>query len=112
MPQATHCRKSSVSLYKEKHKRKIVEAIKKFMPRDFKVSLSPKRDKGVRPINSLKVSLNGSLLGSVIMPSLIPLMGSLMKVKVINESKIPGSPTPIKAACQPLSPKGAWVGSG
>ena len=76
------------------------------------MSLFPKRDIGVNPINSLNVSLKGSLLCSVTIPSLMPRMGSLINVKVISESKIPGSPTPINAACQPLSPKGACVGSG
>ena len=86
--------------------------MRKFIPKDFSVSVLPKRDRGVRPTNSLKVSLNGSLLGSVIMPSLIPLIGSLINVKVMIESNMPGRPTPMKAACQPFRPKGACDGSG
>ena len=80
-----------------------------FIARDFRVSLLPNKDMGVSPINSLKVSLKGSLLGSVVIPSLRPRTGSFINVKVIIDNKIPGNPTPIKAACQPLSPNGAWV---
>ena len=73
------------------------------MHKDFNVSLLPNKDKGVSPMNSLKVSLKGSLLGSVTRPSLNPLIGSLMNKNVIMDSNIPGSPTPMKAACHPLS---------
>ena len=52
------------------------------------------KDKGVNPMNSLNVSLKGSLLGSVTMPSLMPLTGSLIKVNVIKESKIPSKNHP------------------
>ena len=76
---------------------------------DFKDSFSPTREIGVNPINSLNVSLKGSLLVSVAIPSLIPLTGSFIKKKVIIDNKIPGSPTPIKAACHPFNPKGAKV---
>ena len=45
------------------------------------------------------------------MPSLPPLLGST--IPQVKKDKItPGRPTIIKAACQPLSPKGAIVGSG
>ena len=90
-------------MYKEKHNAKITEAISKFIANDFKVSLSPSNDMGVRPINSLKVSLNGYLLGSVTIPSLKPLIGSLINKKVKIDKTIPGKPTPMKAACHPLS---------
>ena len=72
----------------------------------------PRSEIGVSPINSLKVSLNGSLLGSVTIPSLKPRTGSFIKVNVIIASKIPGRPTPINAACHPLRLKGACVWSG
>ena len=65
-----------------------------FIARDFRVSLLPNKDMGVSPINSLKVSLNGSLLGSVVIPSLRPRTGSFINVKVIIDNKIPGNPTP------------------
>ena len=91
---------------------KIVEAINKLINRVFDKSFLPIKDKGVSPMNSLNVSLKGSLLGSVTIPSLIPLIGSFIKVNVIKESKIPGRPTPMKAACHPFNPKGAIVGSG
>ena len=80
-----------------------------FMPIDFNDSFSLRREMGVNPMNSLNVSLKGSLLGSVTIPSLSPLTGSFIKKKVIIDNKIPGSPTPIKAACHPFRPKGACV---
>ena len=39
----------------------------------------PINDKGVSPMNSLKVSLKGCLLGSVTIFSLNPLIGSFIK---------------------------------
>ena len=79
------------------------------MPIDFNDSFSLRREIGVNPMNSLNVSLKGSLLGSVTIPSLSPLTGSFIKKKVITDYKIPGSPSPIKAACHPFRPKGACV---
>ena len=51
------------------------------------VTLSdPINDKGVSPMNSLKVSLKGCLLGSVTIPSLNPLTGSFIKINVIKNN--------------------------
>ena len=79
------------------------------MPIDFNDSFSLRREIGVNPMNYLNVSLKGSLLGSVTIPSLSHLTGSFIKKKVITDNKIPGSPTPINAACHPFRPKGACV---
>ena len=56
MPQAVHCRKSPVRLYKVKHKLKITKPIRAFIPIDFNDSFSLRREIGVNPMNSLNVS--------------------------------------------------------
>ena len=72
----------------------------------------PISDKGVRPKNSLKVSKKGELLGFVSLPSLKPLLGSLINANVMTANTITGKPTAINATCHPLRPKGASVVSG
>ena len=51
----------------------------KLVMRALVVFSDPMNDRGVSPINSLKVSLKGCLLGSVTISSLNPLIGSFIK---------------------------------
>ena len=66
----------------------------------------PTKPKGVRPINSLKVSFKGFFDSELIKPSLNPLGGSLI-CQVKRARSIPGMPTAIKATCHPFRPNGA-----
>ena len=110
MPRAIHCAQSPVTAIRSAAATAMLSAMSAFNVSDDRCRASPMMFRGgTIDASSWPRTRNGAGCGSVTRPSLMPRTGS-RRLRTQTAMSSPGTPTIMKATCQPFSPNGGFSG--